>query len=178
VYLLSCTLQPTLQAPGCAERQLIPELFIPAIIWYLLCMTLPEVGGAFDTLRTDPAGFACLALGIALPIYAEQRNLSETTQHAAIAAGLGLVTTGMIHIGNMFRYAERIESSLQANSFDEATRFRIRAYCPRQVGYVVCARSGFSEQYQKVCDSTARKRWTFLPHLTESGLSWPSFRQS
>jgi hypothetical protein len=129
-------------------------------------MALPEVlGGAVETLRTDPAGFACLALGAALPIIAEHRAASDRMQTVAGIAAAGLLATGVIHIGNMFRYADRVEASLRANGFDRLTKFRIRAYCPRQVGYVVTGRTGHLEEYDQLCDATGGKRWAFLPHI-------------
>jgi hypothetical protein len=124
------------------------------------------VDKSVETFRTDPAGFAFVALGLVIPAYAEHRGTSSSAiTKAATIAGAGLLVGGLVHIGNMLEYSDRIQASIGEIGAED-TRYRMRAYCPRQVTKVVLQKTGFSKKFDEMYEATkSRQRYRFLPHI-------------
>jgi hypothetical protein len=120
---------------------------------------------SIETFRTDPAGFTFVALGMAVQAYLEQHDeLSSVARNMAGAAAAGLLVGGLVHIGNMLEYRDRIETSIDEIGV-EGTRYRMRAYCPRQVTKVVLQKTGNFEKFKEMRKSATRQRYRFLPHI-------------
>jgi hypothetical protein len=120
---------------------------------------------SIETVRSDPAGFVFVALGMAIPEYLEQhQELPTAARNVLATAAAGLLVGGLVHIGNMLEYGDRIQASINEVGA-EHTRYRMRAYCPRQVTKVVLQKTGNFEKFKEMRRLTTRQRYKFLPHI-------------
>jgi hypothetical protein len=116
-----------------------------------------------ERFRIDPAGYACVGLGVATAWLLERQEAQSAPAVVSLAS-LGLVTGGLVHISNMLDYGRGIEDSLSERGFDR-TSFRVRAYCLRQASRVICQKTGYFDEYLNLCATKDNLRYSFLPHF-------------
>jgi len=120
-----------------------------------------------EQLRTDPAGYAALALSAAIPAYllTREHEPSDPAISAGVIASSVLAIAGLVHTSHMISYSQSTEASLRSVGF-EATQLRVRAYCLRQASRVICEKTGYLQAYKALCIAKQdRLKFSFLPHI-------------